>query len=96
MISRELVAGFGVDISGASRRSSLGNLLPLLQTELFHAEWKHRECGILALGAVAEGCMSGIEPHLPTLIPYLISTLKDPKVSQSAYELASGVAGLYL
>ena len=60
--------------------SMLDILLPLLQTELFHSEWKHRECGILALGAVAEGCMAGIEPHLPTLIPYLIQTLKDPKV----------------
>ncbi|KAF8928125.1 hypothetical protein BGZ52_003693, partial [Haplosporangium bisporale] len=66
-------------LSAVYGNSMLDVLLPLLQTELFHAEWKHRECGILALGAVAEGCMSGIEPHLPTLIPYLISTLKDPK-----------------
>ncbi|KAF9996424.1 hypothetical protein BGZ79_009826 [Entomortierella chlamydospora] len=66
-------------LSAVYGNSMLEILLPLLQTELFHAEWKHRECGILALGAVAEGCMSGIEPHLPTLIPYLISTLKDPK-----------------
>ncbi|KAG0090363.1 hypothetical protein BGZ93_009348 [Podila epicladia] len=66
-------------LSAVYGNSMLDILLPLLQTELFHAEWKHRECGILALGAVAEGCMSGIEPHLPTLIPYLISTLKDPK-----------------
>lgn len=70
-------------LSAVYGNSMLDILLPLLQTELFHAEWKHRECGILALGAVAEGCMSGIEPHLPTLIPYLISTLKDPKVTQS-------------
>ncbi|KAF9086646.1 hypothetical protein BGX29_011963 [Mortierella sp. GBA35] len=66
-------------LSAVYGNSMLDILLPLLQTELFHAEWKHRECGILALGAVAEGCMSGIEPHLPTLIPYLIQTLKDPK-----------------
>ncbi|KAF9949388.1 hypothetical protein BGZ65_007362, partial [Modicella reniformis] len=67
-------------LSSVYGNSMLDILLPLLQTELFHAEWKHRECGILALGAVAEGCMSGIEPHLPTLIPYLISTLKDAKL----------------
>ncbi|KAG0237878.1 hypothetical protein BGW41_008304 [Actinomortierella wolfii] len=66
-------------LSSVYGNSMLDILLPLLQTELFHAEWKHRECGILALGAVAEGCMTGIEPHLPTLIPYLIQTLKDPK-----------------
>lgn len=83
-------------LSAVYGNSMLDVLLPLLQTELFHAEWKHRECGILALGAVAEGCMSGIEPHLPTLIPYLISTLKDPKVTQSTYELTLGVASFYL
>ncbi|KAF9582537.1 hypothetical protein BGW38_000088, partial [Lunasporangiospora selenospora] len=66
-------------LSSVYGNSMLEILLPLLQNELFHVEWKHRECGILALGAVAEGCMSGIEPHLPTLIPYLIQTLKDPK-----------------
>jgi transportin-1 len=26
------------------------------------------------------GCLDAIEPHLPTLIPYLINTLNDPKV----------------
>jgi hypothetical protein len=30
-------------------------LLPLLKEQLFHEDWKHRECGILALGAAAEG-----------------------------------------
>ncbi|CAG8581508.1 3486_t:CDS:2, partial [Racocetra fulgida] len=29
-------------------------LLPFLREQLFHQEWKHRECGILALGAVSE------------------------------------------
>jgi len=28
------------------------------------------------------GCIDAIEPHLPTLVPYLINTLNDPKVSQ--------------
>lgn len=35
--------------------------------------------GILALGAIAEGCMNGMTQHLPELIPYLISCLKDKK-----------------
>ena len=26
------------------------------------------------------GCIDAIEPHLPTLMPYLINTLNDPKV----------------
>ncbi|CAB4483237.1 unnamed protein product [Rhizophagus irregularis] len=54
-------------------------LLPFLREQLFHQEWKHRECGILALGAVSEGCMEGVEPHLQNLVPYLIQTLDDPK-----------------
>jgi len=33
----------------------------------------------LALGAMAEGCIEHIEPHLPTLIPFLVNTLNDPK-----------------
>ena len=31
------------------------------------------------LGAIAEGCMTGMIPHLPELIPYLISCLGDKK-----------------
>lgn len=26
------------------------------------------------------GCIEAIEPHLSTLVPYLINTLNDPKV----------------
>ena len=35
--------------------------------------------GILALGAIAEGCMNGMTQHLPELIPYLINCLMDKK-----------------
>lgn len=38
-----------------------------------------KESGILALGAVAEGCMNGMTPHLQELIPYLINSLQDSK-----------------
>jgi hypothetical protein len=55
-------------------------LLPHLKDKLFSQEWTERECGILALGAMAEGCLDGITPHLPTLVPLLLSTLADPKV----------------
>ncbi|KAJ3054631.1 Transportin-1 [Rhizophlyctis rosea] len=55
------------------------HLLPKLKEELFHQDWEHRECGILALGAIAEGCPTGMYPHLPQLIPHLIQTLKDPQ-----------------
>ncbi|KAI8969128.1 armadillo-type protein [Mycotypha africana] len=54
-------------------------LIPLLKGELESADWLHRECGILALGAAAEGGMHEIAPHLPELVPYLLSNLNDPK-----------------
>ena len=54
-------------------------LLPILKETLFHAEWEVKESGILALGAIAEGCMSGMIPHLAELVPFLISCLADKK-----------------
>ena len=38
-----------------------------------------KESGILALGAIAEGCMTGMIQHLNELIPYLINCLSDKK-----------------
>ncbi|KAF8652279.1 hypothetical protein AX16_004468 [Volvariella volvacea WC 439] len=57
----------------------LNVLLGPLKDKLWSSDWLQRESGILALGAMAEGCIEAIEPHLPTLIPYLINTLNDPK-----------------
>ncbi|KAG0171138.1 hypothetical protein DFQ28_003896 [Apophysomyces sp. BC1034] len=54
-------------------------LMPLLKTELQSSNWMHKECGILALGAAAEGCKSEMAPHLPELTPYLLNNLNDPK-----------------
>lgn len=54
-------------------------MLPILKETLFHSEWVIKESAILALGAIAEGCMSGMLQHLPELIPYLISCLGDKK-----------------
>ncbi|KAI8373588.1 armadillo-type protein [Choanephora cucurbitarum] len=54
-------------------------LIPLLKGELESNDWLHRECGILALGAAAEGGMQEIAPHLPELVPYLLNNLNDPK-----------------
>ncbi|KAI8911544.1 armadillo-type protein [Gorgonomyces haynaldii] len=57
----------------------LQELLPHINTQLFSEQWEHREAGILALGAIAEGCASGMEPHLPTIIPLLIKCFEDRK-----------------
>ncbi|KLO11081.1 ARM repeat-containing protein [Schizopora paradoxa] len=66
-----LAVRFGADL--------LNVLLAPLKEKLWSSDWLHRESGILALGAMAEGCIDAIEPHLPTLIPYLINMLNDPK-----------------
>ena len=47
-------------------------LIPELNRMLFDDEWEVKEAGILALGAVAEGCYTGVEAHLPELIPFLL------------------------
>ncbi|KAI6246059.1 Importin subunit beta-2 [Erysiphe necator] len=52
-------------------------ILPYLMLNLKHNEWRYREAAVLALGAVAEGCLDIVTPHLPDLVPYLISLLDD-------------------
>jgi transportin-1 len=54
-------------------------ILPYLLTNLKHEEWPQREAAVLALGAVAEGCIDVVTPHLPELVPYLITLLNDPE-----------------
>lgn len=55
------------------------SILPYLTTNLKHADWPYREAAVLALGAVAEGCIDVVSPHLPELVPYLITLLDDPE-----------------
>ncbi|KAL5598985.1 uncharacterized protein BROUX77_006018 [Berkeleyomyces rouxiae] len=51
--------------------------LPYLTTNLKHEEWPHREAAVLSLGAIAEGCIEVVTPHLPELVTYLLSLLND-------------------
>ncbi|KAF5951507.1 hypothetical protein HYC85_009451 [Camellia sinensis] len=39
--------------------------------------WKEREAAVLALGAIAEGCISGLYPHLSEIVAFLIPLLDD-------------------
>lgn len=52
-------------------------VLPYLQENLRNEYWAKREAAVLALGAIADGCMESVTPNLPELIPYLISLLND-------------------
>ncbi|OXB72681.1 UNVERIFIED_CONTAM: hypothetical protein H355_012375, partial [Colinus virginianus] len=66
-------------LANVFRDELLPHILPLLKELLFHPEWVVKESGILVLGAIAEGCMQGMIPYLPELIPHLIQCLSDKK-----------------
>ncbi|TNN34907.1 Transportin-2 [Liparis tanakae] len=66
-------------LANVFRDDLLLHLLPLLKELLFHPEWVVKESGILVLGAIAEGCMQGMIPYLPELIPHLVQCLSDKK-----------------
>lgn len=53
--------------------------MPHLREGIVSQDWTIREASILAFGAVSQGCLDLVGPHLPELIPYLVSTLKDPE-----------------
>jgi transportin-1 len=58
----------------------LPDLLPKINEMLQHPDWKTKEASILAIGAIAQGCVNGMIPHLPGLIPHLINLLNHEKV----------------
>lgn len=66
-------------LSGVFGESLLQITLPYLKQRLLSDDWLCRESGVLALGAIADGCMDYMVPHLPDLYPYLIHLLEDPK-----------------
>uniref|UniRef100_A0A804IQ75 Importin N-terminal domain-containing protein n=1 Tax=Musa acuminata subsp. malaccensis TaxID=214687 RepID=A0A804IQ75_MUSAM len=41
------------------------------------SSWKEREAAVLAIGAVAEGCINGLYPHIPEIVTFLIPLLDD-------------------
>ena len=69
--------------------------LPWLMENLTQQDWPSREAAVLALGAIGPGCMEDIKPHLPKLVPYLITLLNDqqPVVRQITCWALSRFAG---
>ncbi|CAK7329452.1 unnamed protein product [Dovyalis caffra] len=58
----------------------LPTLMPVVQAKLAASgdeSWKDREAAVLALGAVAEGCINGLYPHLSQIVEFLIPLLDD-------------------
>jgi len=66
-------------LAGVMPEQLLPVLLPILKEVLFHPEWQVRESGVLALGAVADGCLVGLSLHLSDLVPFLLATLADSR-----------------
>lgn len=67
-----------LDVFAVNYHSAVFNIiLPYLKENLSHSLWPKREAAVLALGAIAEGCMDVVSPHLPELVPFLISLLSD-------------------
>eukprot|EP00252_Welwitschia_mirabilis_P011248 TRINITY_DN2531_c0_g1_i2.p1 TRINITY_DN2531_c0_g1~~TRINITY_DN2531_c0_g1_i2.p1 ORF type:complete len:886 (-),score=195.35 TRINITY_DN2531_c0_g1_i2:941-3598(-) len=54
-------------------------LMPLIQGKLSSVglSWKEREAAVLALGAIAEGCINGLFPHLQEMVSFLVPLLDD-------------------
>eukprot|EP01111_Echinosteliopsis_oligospora_P010028 TRINITY_DN3042_c0_g1_i1.p1 TRINITY_DN3042_c0_g1~~TRINITY_DN3042_c0_g1_i1.p1 ORF type:complete len:473 (+),score=115.85 TRINITY_DN3042_c0_g1_i1:949-2367(+) len=72
----------GLDVlSSVFGGDMLGVLLPLIQERIRDTQpWYVRESGILAIGAIAEGCIDSLVVHLPHLIPYFLTLLNDSKL----------------
>ena len=66
-------------LSGVFRDGILPTILPVLNEMLESPKWEVRESAILVIGAIAEGCVIGMVPHLPQLVPFLIRCLADSK-----------------
>ena len=67
-----------LDVLASTFHAEVFNVaLPYLKDNLSHPDWPNREAAVLAIGAVADGCMEAITPHLPDLVPYLVSLLND-------------------
>jgi transportin-1 len=53
----------------------LTDLIPCVNQMLNNSDWTIQEAGILALGAVAQGCSTGMKAHLPGVISHFLAML---------------------
>ncbi|KAK6590609.1 importin beta like ARM repeat alpha superhelix [Cryptosporidium xiaoi] len=57
----------------------LKDLLPLIENRLQNQDWEKQESAVLALGAIARGCLGGLSPFLPKVLNYLFRLTNDSK-----------------
>lgn len=78
---------FALDVLAAKYGEDLlTTLLPTLQTCFSlggdgEDAWMARECGILALGTVADGAGEYMLEHFSSIMPFLLAELADTRVS---------------
>lgn len=65
--------------AAAFRQDILQVVLPLIQQKLEDASWEVQESGVLALGAIAFGCMEGLVQFLPRVLELLLKLCQAPK-----------------
>jgi len=60
-------------LANAFRQDILDVVLPLIQQKLEDSNWEVQESGVLALGAIAFGCMESLVQFLPKVLELLLS-----------------------
>lgn len=65
-------------LSCVLKEEVLDVVLPTLHEKLSNTErWEERECGVLAVGAIAEGCYHGMTVHMRSIFPFLLHCVTD-------------------
>lgn len=61
----------------------LSIVLPMIEKKLSpNTDWSEKECAILAIGALAEGCNKEMREHIPKYFPILLDGLSSNNVWQ--------------
>jgi len=66
-------------LANAFRHEILEVVLPLIQQKLEDPNWEVQESGVLALGAIAFGCMESLIQFLPRVMELLLKLCQAPK-----------------
>jgi len=66
-------------LANAFRQDILQVVLPLIQSKLEDSSWEVQESGVLALGAIALGCMDSLAQFLPNVMQLLLKLCQAQK-----------------
>jgi len=77
--ARKAAASSLDNLATAFRGDILEVVLPLIQQKLEDQNWEVQESGVLALGAIAFGCMEGLMAFLPRVMELLLKLCQAPK-----------------